>query len=480
MSDTITYHPFPGIAGELEQLQVGSAITGPTGENIPSLRAHVRRAIENGDIKQPLTGVQIAGLNKASCIRLLTGDALPADVVSAPAPSENGANGAHATLESERSAPVPAVDASRAKDAVAEAMATLAKAFGGNVNEEQIKQQVLELTAPHIGNLEELNRRLERQEREQAETFHVALSEMQSEAEKAREIMLAGRALKLEITVANGAPQNMGRQHFMFPGLLACIAARVHAFLVGPAGGFKTTAAHKAAEACGLAYYSTSVCQQTTKSDLLGYMDATGHYVTTQFRRAYEGGGVFLLDEADAGNANVLAVLNAALSNGMMGFPDGMIARHADFVFVASGNTWGTGADAQFVGRNQLDAATLDRFAFIRWDYDNGMEAEIVGIEGVASPHFDMEAGGRVDVSEWFTYVQGVRAAIASFNGHVRAIVSPRATFMGAALARLEIAANGGKTYVGRYHLENWLLWKGLPAETVSRIKTAIPAPGNW
>ena len=50
-----------------------------------------------------------------------------------------------------------------------------------------------------------------------------------------------------------------------------------------------------------------------------------------------------------------------------------------NFRLVAAGNTYGTGADAQYVGRNELDAATLDRFVVVRWNYDQELESRIIG-----------------------------------------------------------------------------------------------------
>jgi hypothetical protein len=50
-----------------------------------------------------------------------------------------------------------------------------------------------------------------------------------------------------------------------------------------------------------------------TPFDLLGFKDATGKAVHTELRKAWEHGGVFLCDEMNAGNANVLATANALL-----------------------------------------------------------------------------------------------------------------------------------------------------------------------
>jgi len=81
-----------------------------------------------------------------------------------------------------------------------------------------------------------------------------------------------------------------------------------------------------------------------------------------------------------AGRARV----NRALANGHLATPKGRVARHPDTVIIATANTYGTGANRQYVGRNQLDAATLDRFAggMIEADYSQeyeaGFDAEVV------------------------------------------------------------------------------------------------------
>ena len=49
------------------------------------------------------------------------------------------------------------------------------------------------------------------------------------------------------------------------------------------------------------------------------------------------------------------------------------------FVLICAANTWGTGADWQYVGRNQLDAAFLSRFAgaIIEVGYDESLERSL-------------------------------------------------------------------------------------------------------
>ena len=213
------------------------------------------------------------------------------------------------------------------------------------------------------------------------------------------------------VKVADLPSVDCGKVHKRFKDLLAVASNRLHAILVGEAGSFKTSSAVKVADALQLEHSSISVCQQTTKTDFLGYNDANGNYVTTEFRKRYETGGVFILDEIDNGNANVLSVLNSALANGSCAFADGMVKRHEDFILIATANTFGNGANAQYVGRNQLDSATLDRFVTIEWGYDEALEMAIASDK------------------EWCETVQSYRKAVAKLQ--LRMVVSPRATFQG-------------------------------------------------
>lgn len=166
--------------------------------------------------------------------------------------------------------------------------------------------------------------------------------------------------------------------HEMTEEVLMYLGVRMPLLLVGPAGSGKTHIATNCAELLGLDHYSISVNEQTSKSDFLGYKDANGEIVLTNFRTAYEHGGVFIIDEIDAGNPNILTVINSALSNNFCPFPDGMVKRHKDFVCVCTANTFGEGESLQYIGRNILDAATRDRFASLYINYSNTLEAILI------------------------------------------------------------------------------------------------------
>ena len=250
------------------------------------------------------------------------------------------------------------------------------------------------------------------------------------------------KVTRVEVKLPNGDVRKVDGQHKLFPKLLRLLALRENVWIVGPAGSGKSTAAHTAADALGIAYGAISVCSQTPVSALLGYMDANGQYVETEFYRRYKDGGVFNIDEIDKGNANVIAVLNSALSNGECAFPCGMVKRHADNCLVATANTFGTGADRVYVGSLQIDGATLDRFAFLEWPYDEAFEREIVGND------------------EWLGRVLRYRRNVEGHN--LRVVISPRASIKGARM----LAAGFEQDEV-----ETMLIFKGCDAATIAKIK---------
>lgn len=244
------------------------------------------------------------------------------------------------------------------------------------------------------------------------------LLDKQASEQRDELLKLAKSTRKIEIVTEKGKKKIDGVTHENFEALVKTVAAGLPIFMVGPAGTGKTHSAGLAAESLSLDFYSISVGSQTSKSDLIGYMSANGAYISTAFRKAYEEGGVFLLDEADAGNSNVLILLNAALSNGYMSFPDKMVHVHEDFRLIATANTFGTGASRQYVGRNQLDAATIDRFVTITWEIDERIENDM--------------AGTGAQAKKWLRVVRAVRNRVAELQ--LRVVVSPRATQRGAKL----------------------------------------------
>lgn len=142
--------------------------------------------------------------------------------------------------------------------------------------------------------------------------------------------------------------------------------------LIGPAGSGKNHVIAQIAKAFGQKMYYTNNVSNEFK--LTGFIDAGGNYRDTEFYKAFKYGGIFFLDEIDNSDPSALIIINSALANGYMAFPHETIEKHPNFRMIAAANTWGKGADLQYIGRTALDGATLDRFDNIFFDYDRKLE----------------------------------------------------------------------------------------------------------
>lgn len=250
---------------------------------------------------------------------------------------------------------------------------------------------------------------------------------------------------RLEIITQDGV-RDMGAKprHKLFSVAIQTVAQNIPLAMIGPAGSGKTTAAEQIAEALELPFYMNGAVSGA--HEYLGFVDAQGRYQTTPFRQAFEHGGLYLADEIDGGDAGAILVINSALANCHMPFPDRAepVKKHANFRMIAAANTYGNGADRIYVGRNQLDGATLDRFVALSWDYDEKLESQIC------------------PDAAWLARVQKLRAAVAKEKARI--IISPRASIYGAKL----IAAG-----VDRAIVESVVIWKGVDSELRLRIENA-------
>lgn len=277
------------------------------------------------------------------------------------------------------------------------------------------------------------------------ELINAALADVPETARKeARAVIEEHKPVNLVVTMPQAAnPVAVGLVHHRMGDILKALAAGLNVYLHGPAGSGKTTAATKCAEALEVQFYFAAKVE--SEYLLLGFKDARGEVVRTQFREAYEHGGVFLFDELDGSSPGAVVALNAALANGVCPFPDGIVKRHDKFYCIAAGNTKLNGANRQYTGRVQLDAASVDRFAFIEFGYDNALEMELASDKS------------------WCKHVQSVRQAIADRG--LTYLVTPRATI------------DGCKALAAGFSWEDceaMTIFKGLDAETVEQIKAAL------
>lgn len=175
--------------------------------------------------------------------------------------------------------------------------------------------------------------------------------------------------------------------HPAFEEVLQAVAGGNNVLLVGPAGCGKTHLAEQIARSLGREFGALHCTAGASESQLLGWLFPTGdggrfEYIPAPFATLYErGNAVFLLDELDAADPNMTLVINGALANGHLHIPQRYtspcIKRGENMCVIAAANTFGTGADMVYAGRNQIDGATLDRFYPIPMTYDTALEKQL-------------------------------------------------------------------------------------------------------
>lgn len=268
-------------------------------------------------------------------------------------------------------------------------------------------------------NIDEAKKEVDKQLDSLKEEFNKKLAEIKKEADTNIKNMQNYISSKpFHVNLGTTETPDLQVVHKSFNTVLNVLKSRnrieKNIMLVGECGSGKSYLCSQVAKTLGFDYYPMSLGLQTTKSDLIGYMNAYGKYITTPIREAYENGGVLLLDEMDSSNAGVLTILNGILANDVYEFPDKKVNKNNNFICICACNTYGTGANINYIGRNRLDSATLDRFITIKVEYDEQLEKQLTNND------------------KWYSVVKLIRNN-AKKNG-LKVIVSPRSAMNGADL----------------------------------------------
>jgi energy-coupling factor transporter ATP-binding protein EcfA2 len=225
---------------------------------------------------------------------------------------------------------------------------------------------------------------------------------------------------------------NIGRRvHEKAQEVVDVLMSGENVLLIGPTGCGKTVLARDVADILQTRFGSISVTAGVSEGAIIGRWVPKGGsgewgYVGTQFVDFYENGGLWLWDEMDAADPNALLIANQALSNGHLPLPsrmDNPVAQRSQgtaFYSIGAANTYGTGANRIYVGRNQQDDAALDRVRIgqIEMDYDRGLEATLVPDAGWVSALWDLR--DKINASRLRRNLS-TRFVVQSWNLHTRA-----------------------------------------------------------
>ena len=300
-------------------------------------------------------GKCVAFANKENCIKLLRGE-----ILQLPTPEENAPVVIDDIPDAPQPAPGPQVANPGGNPNAMAVLQMLGQLMGAsNLNEDGVKRIVTDFMGSTTG----------------------------------RELIRRNATIKqVNVIVNGGEPVKVdGFVHEKFALVCKLAATGLPILLFGPAGTGKTHLAKQVAEALKRPFTYNSMSEGVTESHLVGrnlpQPDGSFKFECSPFVKTYESGGVHLFDELDSADANVMTFLNAALANGHLSVPQAgrIFDKHKDTVLICAANTYGTGATRTYVGRNQLDAATLDRFACttVEVGYDRALEESIArGILG--------------------------------------------------------------------------------------------------
>ena len=164
-----------------------------------------------------------------------------------------------------------------------------------------------------------------------------------------------------------------------FDSILAYSVNGNPVMMTGSAGTGKGYLARQVALATGAKFFEVNAVKNSY--DLTGFVDANSRFVTTPFYDACKtvadgGKAVFLFDEMDCSEPEVLKIFNEALASFEFTFPNNEHLTFDNLIILCACNTFGTGADEAYCGQ-QLDASTLDRFAMVKVGYDKNTELSL-------------------------------------------------------------------------------------------------------
>jgi cobaltochelatase CobS len=171
-----------------------------------------------------------------------------------------------------------------------------------------------------------------------------------------------------------------------FRAVVDDIKVKNNVYLYGKAGTGKTVLAKAVANYLGYGedknYYVLNCSQWTSPMQIIGGFGIRG-YEAGQLERAWEKGGILILDELPKLDPNTAGLLNDALSvatekNSTITTGEGrVITKHPQFGCIGTGNTDMKSVGANFSGNNRQDYSLVDRFTGSMYIVSENKELEM-------------------------------------------------------------------------------------------------------
>ena len=219
--------------------------------------------------------------------------------------------------------------------------------------------------------------------------------------------------------------------HPSFERMMQVIAVGEVPYLFGPSGSGKTHGAGQFADMVEREHTIIPCNEEMTVTDLIGYRDMRGEYVESAFYRAFIGGHLITMDEADKAPGPVLVTLNSAIAQRVMMFPTGTQEAPDTTTFLFTGNTRMSGASATYSAGQRQDTSLTNRLQNVAWDYDERLESALTK---AACESFE---GSWPACKAWLEEVRKIREQIEKMG--LSYIAGPRQSIAGAKLLSIGV-----------------------------------------
>ena len=219
-------------------------------------------------------------------------------------------------------------------------------------------------------------------------TFHEETNKLAEKVDKKIEGLQ--RPIKVYINDVE-TKEVSGLKHEKFAEVLECLKLFGRVWTFGPSGTGKSFLIEQCAKALGFdkeegTYEYLKGSAGVTESHMTGRMTFDGTFIDGSVARAFRNGTFLCLDEFDGFDANAGLVFNSVLDNqGVLSTPNDKDNPHVlkkdGFNVAVASNTLCDGQDFEYVGRGQIDGATLDRLQAVKVyiDYDKNIERALSG-----------------------------------------------------------------------------------------------------